>query len=319
MNLPHFGRLQPVELRSVWKNEARDFTPWLAQPQNLSLLSDTLNIKLVLEATERFVGSFRADIVCRDLFTNRVVLIENQLELTDHSHLGQIFTYAAGVEAFTIIWIAERFREEHRAALDRLNETTTSDINVFGIEIELWQIGDSAIAPNFKIVSQPKDWERTRHTAHNEVSEIGQLQFDYWNTFSERLLSSTNGIKPLKPRPQNYFLMSLPYKGFQLNAFMDAKAKNIGVALMINSTHFNQWFAWFERYRQQIEVELDAPLKLVEAKNQPYVELRLENVDPKDHSQWEAQHIWLQQMLNKFRVVFRPYFDTFSLKTDLTE
>lgn len=112
------GRLEKVELREVWKTEASDFTPWLAQEQNIELLGETIGIDLEVEAQEKNVGPFRADILCKDTLTDNWVLIENQLERTDHTHLGQLLTYAAGLNAVTIVWIAERFTDEHRATLD---------------------------------------------------------------------------------------------------------------------------------------------------------------------------------------------------------
>ncbi len=155
------GRLTRVSLREVWPDEAADFTPWLAQQENLELLSETLGIVLELEATERSVGPFAADILCRDPVSEAWVLIENQLEQTNHTHLGQIITYAAGLNAVTVIWIAGKFVEEHRAALDWLNEITADGTNFFGVEVELWRIGESShVAPKFNIVSKPNAWSK---------------------------------------------------------------------------------------------------------------------------------------------------------------
>src|SRR6476646_1010509 len=119
------GRLARVELRQAWISEPGDFTPWLAQPENIVLLSEAIGIELEVESQERSVGPFRADILCRDTTDRHFVLIENQLERTDHTHLGQLLTYAAGLDAVSIVWIAARFTEEHRAALDWLNRATT--------------------------------------------------------------------------------------------------------------------------------------------------------------------------------------------------
>src|SRR6185369_6748304 len=172
-----FGRLDRVDARSAWASEASHFTPWLALPENLRLLGDTIDIELELEAQEKSVGPFRADILCKNTLNEDWVLIENQLERTDHCHLGQLLTYAAGLNAVTIVWIAERFTEEHRATLDWLNERTDEHINFFGLEVELWQIGDSPIAPKFNIISQPNDWSRTvRTAAEAEVSPHKQTQ-----------------------------------------------------------------------------------------------------------------------------------------------
>ena len=112
------GRLEKVELRDIWITEDQDFTPWLAQEENLSVLADTIGVDLELEAQEKNVGPFRADILCRDTGTGDWVLIENQLERTDHTHMGQLMTYAAGLQAVTIVWVSSRFTDEHRAALD---------------------------------------------------------------------------------------------------------------------------------------------------------------------------------------------------------
>lgn len=150
------SKVSKVDLRSCWQNEANDFTPWLASEENIALLADALGMnELEVKAQEEHVGPFRADILCIDPGTDKYVLIENQLEKTDHSHLGQILTYAAGLEAVTIIWIAERFTEEHRAAIDWLNSITDKEFNFFGVEIELIKIGDSPAAPIFNVIAKP--------------------------------------------------------------------------------------------------------------------------------------------------------------------
>ncbi len=131
------AQLQKVDLREVWKSEPGDFRPWLADPGGLKLLGDTIGVDLELEAQEKDVGSFRADILCKNIADNTWVLIENQLETTDHTHLGQFLTYAAGLDAVIIIWIAKRFTDEHRATLDWLNEVTGKNINIFGLGVEL--------------------------------------------------------------------------------------------------------------------------------------------------------------------------------------
>src|ERR1044071_9814117 len=135
------GRLEKVYLRVVWINESDDFTPWLAAEANIEILGDAIGMELEVEAQEQSVGPFRADILCKDTANGNWVLIENQLERTDHTHLAQLLTYAAGLKAVTIVWIANLFTEEHRAALDWLNEITDSRFNFFGLEIELWKIG----------------------------------------------------------------------------------------------------------------------------------------------------------------------------------
>ncbi len=152
------GKLKEVEVRELWKGEATDFTPWLAKEDNIALLNDAIGIDLEVIKQEKDVGPYRADILCKDTIADHYVLIENQLERTDHTHLGQLLTYAAGLDAVSIIWISKTFTEEHRAALDWLNRITEEGINFFGIEITAYRIGESLPAPKFNIVSKPNDW-----------------------------------------------------------------------------------------------------------------------------------------------------------------
>ena len=157
------GTLKQVDLREYWENEATDFTPWLAKDENIAQLGKAVDIDLEVKAQEQSVGPFRADILCTDQ-EGHYVLIENQLELTDHKHLGQIMTYAAGLNAVSIIWIASQFTDEHRAALDWLNRVTDDGINFFGIEIQLIRIGDFAAAPLFNVESTLKSQYFTQST-----------------------------------------------------------------------------------------------------------------------------------------------------------
>ena len=151
-------RLKKIDLRKAWKSEDQEFTPWLAGEENLELLGDTIGIELELVGREKDMGPFRADILCKNVEDDSWVLIENQIEKTDHKHLGQLMTYAAGLQAATIIWIASRFTEEHRKYLDWLNEITDKRFKFFGLEIELFQIGNSTYAPRFNVISMPNNW-----------------------------------------------------------------------------------------------------------------------------------------------------------------
>ena len=132
------GKLEKVkDLRSVWKHEANDFTKWLAKEENLNTLSEEIGIDIELVSTEAKTGSFSTDILAVEANTNNKIIIENQLEATNHDHLGKIITYASGHDAKTIIWIVKEAREEHRQAIDWLNEHTDEEINIFLCRIEL--------------------------------------------------------------------------------------------------------------------------------------------------------------------------------------
>lgn len=185
------GRLSVVAAREVWPHEALDFTPWLLG--NVDVLSDLLGMDLVLEVAEHPVGNFSLDLKGYDEATNRTVIVENQLELSDHTHLGQILTYAAGTDPTTIVWITTGFRPEHRAAIDWLNERTDEDTRFFGVEIQVVRIGDSPPAPAFKLIAQPNDWEKQVKSASTavagEVTERGRLYWDFWELTRNRIQS----------------------------------------------------------------------------------------------------------------------------------
>jgi Domain of unknown function (DUF4268) len=217
---PPLGRLTRVEPREVWGSEAGHFTPWLAQDDNLRLLDDTIGLELELKAQEQTVGSFRADVLYRDVATSPWVLIENQLERTNHTHLGQLITYAAGRKAATIVWMPNPFTEEQRAALDWLNEMTDSRFTFFGLEIELWRIGDSALAPKFNLVSKPNDWSKiiVERTARVELTDAKELQLGFWTAFRDFVARQHTPIRATKPLPQNWMNVAVGRSGFGLAA-----------------------------------------------------------------------------------------------------
>ena len=147
-----FSFQQTIDLRAIWPHEARDFTPWLAE--NLIFLAKPLGMDLEFEATEKRVGDFRADMLCRNRIDDTRVVIENQLNPSNHQHLGKVLTYAAGLDAATIIWIAEEFRPEHRDALNWLNRNTRAALRFFGVEITVYQIAESPYAPKFTVATE---------------------------------------------------------------------------------------------------------------------------------------------------------------------
>ncbi len=168
-----------TDLRSVWPHEANDFTKWLALEENLALLGDTIGIDLELEERESSVGSFSVDIFAKEVGSDRKVIIENQLEDTNHDHLGKLITYASGKDAEVIVWVVKRARDEHRQAIEWLNQHTDNNLGFFLLEIELWQIGDSEKAPRFNIVEKPNEWTKTMKSIDG-LSNIALLKLDFW-------------------------------------------------------------------------------------------------------------------------------------------
>ena len=308
MNDQQLGRLERVDIRDQWKNEQGDFTPWLAKPENLEILGETLGLELELEAKEKKVGEFQADIVCKVVGMDSLVLIENQLEQTDHKHLGQLLTYAAGLHAVTIVWLAAPFRNEHRAALDWLNNITDEEFRFFGLEVELWRIGDSAPAPKFDIVSQPNDWSRSvARAAKDELSEGALKQKEYWTEFQKQLNSFGGPISGnRKPQPASWMSYGIRRTGFSLNPAMNSQKNWIRAELYIDGSDASKRFDLLKQLKEEIEQELGNPLEWEELPDKRACRIAqyLRNVDPLDERDWPRQHKWLVEHLNKMHDVF---------------
>ena len=310
--MPKLDRLHPVKLREIWETEAQHFTPWLAEEENLILLGETLGMELELEAQEIDVGDFRADILCKNEDGSRV-LIKNQFEGTDHSHLGQILTYSAVLDARTVIWIAEEFREEHRAALDRLNEITDEHFWYFGVEVKLWRIGSSVPAPQFEIVSGPHDW--THEVSHNTERAVNKdlrdpqlLKKKFWTKLHNYMNQKGSLIKWQKPGHWGDQNFSIGRSNFGLFARLNPKDKFIATVLFMGGTNAKKHFDLLKEQRQEIENEFGYQLeweKLPEGK-QSLISLHKMNTDPRDETNWQNQHEWLASKLELFDKVFRP-------------
>lgn len=312
MSVPPLGRLEKVDLRSVWHSESGSFTPWLAQEENLALLGATIGLELELDAQEKSVGFFRADIVCKDTLTDTWVLIENQLERTDHSHLGQLLTYAAGLKAVTIVWIADRFTDEHRAALDWLNEVTEESINFFGLEIELWRIGTSPVAPKFNIVSNPNDWTKTitasRRQLEEEITPTKELQMTYWQALVDYMEEHNSSISVRKPRPQHWMNFAVGRSGFRLTAYANTRERRIGLQLVIHRGEIKIFYRQLLAERAVIEQTIGQPLEWRELPDRKQSDVTLDNTqfDPTNRTQWPQQHAWFMEKLELFYKVFSP-------------
>lgn len=224
------SKLTRVDLRDIWPSESSNFTPWLSDQQNIELLGDTLGLYLEAAESEVSVGPFSADIVCKDP-EGRTVLIENQLEKTDHKHLGQIFTYAAGKDAVTIIWISPQFTDEHRAAISWLNKITADEFSFFAVEIELWKIGESQPAPQFRVVEKPNHWSRALRKSNGsnsssqekEASDLQVLQLRFWDGFKEFLDTSNNAIRCQNPGYRAWMWHSIGRTGVALSSVLTGR------------------------------------------------------------------------------------------------
>ena len=318
MTMATFGRLQRVNLRDGWLSEATDFTPWLAREENLALLSETIGIQLELESQEKEVGPFRADILCKDTATDDWVLIENQLARTDHGHLGQLLTYAAGLKAVTIVWIAETFSDEHRAALDWLNERTDAKINLFGLEIELWRIGDSLVAPKFNIVCQPNDWTQTVQRAAigaaGDLTAHKQMQLKFWTAFKAHMEASGSFIRCQKPLPQQWMNHALGRSGVHLasiistwNSETNKAEPEVRAEVYLDGPSAKQEFEILMGQKERLERDLGFTMTWYNREEQRSCRVFVRReADILDELQWPEHFEWLRSKLETMHRVFAP-------------
>lgn len=316
MSTKSLGRLEKVELHEAWTSEAAEFTPWLAQEENLRLLGKTIGLELELEAQEKNVGPFRADILCKNTATDEWVLIENQLERTDHTHLGQLMTYAAGLKAVTVVWIARQFTDEHRAALDWLNEITDQRFNFFGLEIELLKISDSPFAPRFNVVCQPNDWVRyVQTTAATEQSEVKLLQQEFFIALRD-YLNERSFVRGPKALPKNWYGIAVGRSGFLLAAVVNSWDTDSGsetpggirAEFVIDDRQYaKQYFAALEADKDAIEREAGEPLIWDQVPGRLKCKIILRrSADIRRREAWPEYHEWLRLKLEALHRAFVP-------------
>lgn len=304
----NLGRLSVIDPRKVWKDEARDFTPWLSQKENLDILGMTIGIDFDSQTTEHPVGNFSADIRCKDVNTGGWVVIENQLEDTDHSHLGQLLTYAAGIKAETAIWITSKVRDEHREAVNWLNENTSDKISIFAVQIELLQIGDSAIAPRFNIICEPNLWARAERIAAEGLTLSRQNLFEYWNQFADLIRNESKVMRPRKVSPSPYMVFSIGVSDCRLAVAALSQDKLLRVQLNIEGPFAKERHSVLEEHKQAIESAIGSTLTWSEKgiKREGFKVYVERPSDPLVQADWEQQQRWLYEMLHRFYDVFTP-------------
>lgn len=318
------GRLQRVDIRKIWNNESSDFTPWLALPDNIQLLGDTIGLELEVESIEKEVGRYFADILCTETSSDRYVVIENQIEKTDHDHLGKTITYAAGLGAKTIVWVSRHFNDEHRAALDWLNEITSEEVAFFGLEVEAWQIGDSVPAPKFNVVCRPNDF--TPAVSRKEdagLSPVLQARLEFWLTYKEFLEESTD-IKSSKPSSSTWMNHPAGRSGLWFCSIVSTwdsvtntqATGELRIDFNIDNGHVDETLRILRSHQSEIEAGL-RPLigeELTWYRKEGNRSARLYVRTPADimkRERWPEYREWLRSRLIAFDTVFRP------LATDL--
>ena len=301
------GKLNRVDLREYWKHEALDFTRWLADPENIELLSDEVGIGIQVTQTEANVGRFNVDILAEEENTGRKIIIENQLEITDHSHLGQLITYAAGLEAEFVLWIVRDVREEHRQAVDWLNEHTDEHLNFFLVGIELWQIENSPPAPKFTVISRPNEWTRSvrSSTQDGELTDTRTKQLEFWQQLKEFAASSHPELKLRTPRPQHWFDVAIGRSDCHVSLVVDSREDKVRCELYIPDS--KDLYQTFLSCREDIQKELSIaePLEWQELPGKKASRIRaLHSFRFADSSTWEEAFRWLTETTSTFKRVF---------------
>ncbi|HOO45694.1 MAG TPA: DUF4268 domain-containing protein [Deltaproteobacteria bacterium] len=301
------GKLEKVDLREYWKHEALDFTKWLSETENIELLADEIGIGIQITQTEASVGKFNVDILAEEENTGKTIIIENQLEKTDHGHLGQLITYAAGLEAEFVIWIVRDAREEHQQAVDWLNEHTDEQINFFIVIVELWKIGDSPPAPKFTVISRPNEWKRSVRTSAHEgaLTDTKTKQLEFWQLFKDYTAAKIPTLKLRTPRPQHWFDVSIGRSDCHITLIVDSQDNKVRCELYIPDS--KELYKTFLENKDKIEKELGIP-EHFEWQELPgrkasriaaMHDFKFSNSDT-----WEPAFVWLADTTVRFKRVF---------------
>jgi hypothetical protein len=307
------GTLTEVELRGTWPHEASSFTPWLAREENLARLAKELGLELELEGVEVPVGPYSADILAKDVGTGDYVVIENQLEKTNHDHLGKIITYASVLDAGAVVWIASAFSDEHRKALDWLNNRTDDELQFYGICIELWRIGDSPPAPRFNVVSRPA---RIAKPPDPGLSETRTLQLQFWTAVHEALQTAKAAPSLQTPQPQYWYNVAIGRAYFVLSLTANTYENRIGVRLYMNHRVADQALALLEKHREDIEKEIGATLLWNPNPDKQDKTIALQHpADLCKKEEWPAYLEWMTKNVVAFRQAFQHRIKKLDLST----
>lgn len=302
--------LKKIDLRTYWKHEALDFTKWLAKEENIQLLSDEIGISIVDIKAEEATGRYSVDIVAKDADSDKKVIIENQLEVTDHKHLGQLITYASGFNASVIIWIVKETREEHQKAIEWLNNNTNAQLSFILIQMELWQIDNSAYAPKFHILAQPNDWAKQLQNSSNESKELTDtklLQLEFWTQFIRYAKNKSTSLRiGRKPRAQHWY--SISYGSSETHISLTINTREGLIACEIYIPNSPNIYQNFEENKAHIEEQLGFNLEWMPLENKKASRIKIDNnALIENEEEWSQYFDWLQNTAEKMANEFSKY------------
>ncbi len=310
--IPSFHKLKYLEPSTIWLTEDRHFTPWLAEEENLARLGDAINMNLEFETRERKVGSFFADIVCKNKSDNTRVVIENQLYSTDHDHLGKVITYGAGLDAITMIWVASKFRKEHRNALKWLNEITDKKFEFFGIEIKVCRIVNDDIAVEFNVVSSPNDWHKPSSSGMQKknkgaLTPLQVLKKRYWQGLEKYMADNGSKLTGQTPGPWQSQYFNIGKAGTGIKAIVNTKTNKVRVEVNFDFKETcKAFFNLLHKDKKIIESEFGFNLDWQEFPEKGYssIGVNIKNMDINDAENWEMQYKGIKNTIEKLDKVF---------------
>lgn len=303
-------RITKVNPREVWKHEALDFTRWLAKEENISILCEELEINLENVKPEAAAGRYNVDLVADDIDTKRKVIIENQLEPTNHKHLGQLLTYASAYDASIIIWVVTDYTEEHRQAIDWFNRNISDNISFFLVQIEVYKIGNSGPAPKFNIVCEPNDWGKAvkKSNTGDAVSELKLLQKEFWECFKEYASSRVKTLNLGRaPKPQHWYNISIGTSRCHIALTLNTQKSYIGCEIYIRND--KALYDSFYKNKDTIESLIGSELEWMELPDATASRILLTHAgNPKERKRWDEYNTWYVDTIEKFSLAFKPYF-----------
>lgn len=303
------GKLKAVDIRTVWPHEQYDFSKWLAMDENIKELGDTLNLSLTDVETEKFVGNYRCDILCKDEITGKIVLIENQLEPTNHDHLGKIITYASGLDAAVVIWIVSSARDEHASAIEWLNKHTDDDISFFLLEVHAYKIGDSDPAPQFKIIEQPNDFVKTvKSIAKNtELNESQKSRLEFWTQFNEIIVANGKPFNTRKASTDHWYNVAIGSSEANISIDLVNKEHKIRIGLWINDNKdiFDSLFQQKSSIENALGIELE--WHRLDGKKASYICTYVNGLNFKKQDNYPILMTQIIDVVSRMRTVF-PHF-----------
>lgn len=305
MGVAKLGVMDEVDVKTLWKHEQYDFSNWLAKEENIEYLNEILGLTLVDVNKEVYVGAYRCDLVAKDETTGIKVIIENQLEASNHDHLGKIITYASGLNAQVIVWIVTQAREEHRSAIEWLNNNTGNDLNFFLIELHAYTIGDSLPAPKFEVVEKPNGFIKFSK-GYAEMSNLESERLAFWTRFNEVVAERGKPFNVRKPSTKHWYDINIGKSGVTIAVCLSKKDSCVTVELYINDdkTLFNNLLQQREKIEETIAMKLE--WKSEEHKKASRILARIPGLNFNDHSNYR----WLMEeaitIAVKMREVFKP-------------